>query len=377
MNADASLFSGDLFNPDTEVATPREAALVFLHWANKMHMVDNTLELGIIGQAEAAKYKFQILDPLSESSELLRAKQIIGIAYDDSSKKINVLLKRKIGPRQIAKLPAYVLGCNIEYTYVGNVQAGAMESSSTGQGYSIHCGKYTCGSSVHPARYPGAGTMGAILKDEKGNLYGLSNNHVTGMCNYSDEGEKILAPGHIDISSISIDPFTIGTHVRSLNMVAGSPSNVDICRNMDAAVFTLKNHEKVTSHQGLAYDTPSKVVDPVGGMIVEKIGRTTNHTHGLIKGINPTPMQVRYEIPAVGGNASVYFENTLIVNGLNNSIFSASGDSGSLVTTVLPDGERAAVGLVFAGNGSTISVILPLRPILEALQMSLVSGHNV
>jgi len=46
--------------------------------------------------------------------------------------------------------------------------------------------RYTCGSSIYLATESGGGTLGCLVCDTSGTVYGLSNNHVTGSCNYAE-----------------------------------------------------------------------------------------------------------------------------------------------------------------------------------------------
>lgn len=79
----------------------------------------------------------------------------------------------------------------------------------------------------------------------------------------------------------------------------------------------------------------------------------------------------------------MWFGNVFTIHGFGSE-FSLGGDSGSLVVQVDElDRPIAAVGLIFAGGpdssapGNAKSLMLPLRPILEALEANLLGGHNV
>jgi len=166
-------------------------------------------------------------------------------------------------------------------------------------------------------------------------------------------------------------------------MKVGSLGNIDIAGNLDAAIFRINNPNTVCSMQGEAFDTPINVMDPVEGMRVEKVGRTTRHTKGHIVGRELRPLSVGYEAKTYGFNGVIRFANVLTIHG-EQSEFSDSGDSGSLVVAVDEQGRPiGAVGLIFAGGpdssapGQIKSSMLPLRPILEALNATLVGGHNV
>jgi hypothetical protein len=194
------------------------------------------------------------------------------------------------------------------------------------------------------------------------------------MCNYANIGEKILAPGHVDITAGGINPFTLGYHVRALPMVQGLPDNVDISTNSDAALVQIADEALVTSYQGASYDTPAKSFEMMPGQTVQKVGRTTGHTQGVIVGQVVGPYPVQYSTPGFGQHVS-FFDPVFAIQGVDGLPFSQPGDSGSLIT-IEQNGERFAVGLVFAGNPNGPTYALPLNPVLAMLKVSLVSNLN-
>lgn len=363
--------------PASHRPSAKEVAEQVLSWANGHHLLDPAVipAQGVFPEGPTDGTLFPDQSG-SNTLHVLRTKQVAGVVYSESEKTVSILTRRKLPDRAVKSMPSYHSGLTVRYLYFGNAQAGTQAQSADGPSYREVNGRYSCGSSIHPARYPGAGTLGCLLRDAQGQLYGLSANHVSGLANYSDEGEKILAPGHSDITPAGCDPFTIGVHIRALPMIQGSPTNVNISDNTDAAVFLIRDPEKVSSSQGGYYDTPTSVRDPEGGMLVEKVGRTTGHSMGRVVGISPSPFAVGYQLSAVSGNATVYFNNLVMVFGENGSLFSMPGDSGSLIVGMEPDGSRHAVGILIAGTGTGFSLILPLQPILQALSMDLVSDHH-
>ena len=244
--------------------------------------------------------------------------------------------------------------------------------------------KYSCGSSISIGNRRTAGTLGCLVRDAAGKLYGLTNNHVTGGCNYTRIGMPVIAPGVKDVTSASFPPFSIGAHYRAIPMTLGEPGTVEHENNTDAAIFSIDDPDLVTSSQRSFYDTPSSlgkiVADIETGTRVKKVGRTTGLTTGFIESLNVGPMALDYDIPThhsahetVKFQGRVYFEPVYIIRGDANIPFSQKGDSGSLVVTDI-DGEEKAVGLIFAGDTSeNISYMLPLAPILDRLGVSLVS----
>jgi hypothetical protein len=358
--------------PAPKKISAREGAEQMLAWAEEHHMLDE-MTIGAQSAAAVAPQDGSLFPHAQRAISTLRTKQIAGVLFNEEERTVYVLTRRKLGQHQIKTLPLRHQDIDIKYLHYGHAQSGQTQPPD-GPAYHELNGRYCCGSSIHPAKHPGAGTLGCLLRDASGNLYGLSANHVSGLASYADHGEKILAPGHSDITAQGRDPFTIGVHVRALTMVPGSPTNVDIAANSDAAVFAIRQPDSVSSHQAGHYDTPAIVADPKGGMLIEKIGRTTGHTTGRILGMSPTPQGVSYQMSAVGGNATVYFNSLVTARGENGGLFSTFGDSGSLVVGQTDTGY-AAIGLVVAGTNTGYSLILPIRPILEALDMTLVANH--
>ncbi|MEA1942906.1 MAG: hypothetical protein U9P68_11745 [Pseudomonadota bacterium] len=275
-------------------------------------------------------------------------------------------------------LPFHFSGIGIDYDQGGAALVkGAPNAIGQSFPYKLNNGKVCCGSSIHPVTLLGAGTFGALVQDSDENLYGLSNNHVTGMCNSAPPGFPILCPGPLDASEEHLSPFTIGRHSRLLPINDGIPENVDISTNWDAAVFDIEDQQRVCSMQGDRYDTPEQVAEPVPGMRVEKFGRTTGFTAGTIRVETASPIPVSYNVREMGISKKVFFEKAFLVEGDNAQPFSAAGDSGSLVVGYDQEGNRLAVGIVFAGDGRNRSFILSLPVILQKLGVSLVSGHNL
>lgn len=241
---------------------------------------------------------------------------------------------------------------------------------------------YTCGSSISVGNNREAGTLGCLVRDATGQIFGLSNNHVSGACSYAPTGLPVIAPGILDVSPNNPHPFTLGIHTRQLPMHVGDPSSIDHTQNSDAALFQIVNPNAVSSMQRQYYDTPTSVMDLVSGMKIEKIGRSTDRKHGFVQGEVIGAVPISYAAGQYGFSGMVYFEPLWVAHGIAD-LFSDSGDSGSLVTHVDTVGIRHAVGLVVGGcadsgsPGGKRSIILPLRSILNRLNVELVANHNV
>ncbi len=245
--------------------------------------------------------------------------------------------------------------------------------------------RYPCGTSISLGNVREAGTLGCLIRDASGDLFGLSANHVTGGCMNARPGTPIVGPGIKDVGAGFPNPRTIGHHHRSLALVQGDPSAVDASRNRDAAAFRILDSEAISSSQAGHHDTPGLIADPIEDTLVEKVGRTTGLTRGIIESEIVGPFAVSYkttvfhsaeeETPFTG---QVFFEPVFVIRSERGGPFALSGDSGALVTTVPEEGnQRAAVGIVFSGRGSDESYMLPLRPVLNDLGMTIVSGHGI
>ncbi len=224
-----------------------------------------------------------------------------------------------------------------------------------------------------------AGTLGALVEDSTNTLFGLSCCHVVGGCGKLPPRTPILAPGVMDVESGSINPFTIGRFERALDQppVAPSPNPV---RNNDAALFRVLNPTTVTSWQRSAYDTPIKTLTPASGMKIEKVGRTTGVRTNTLGSRLAELVPIRYNTVVFTGprdtkgqriNQTVFYDPIFLVEATPDQPFSLPGDSGALVTTEF-EGTRYAIGMVVGGDNKTISLIVPIAPILKELGVELV-----
>jgi hypothetical protein len=164
-------------------------------------------------------------------------------------------------------------------------------------------------------------------------------------------------------------------------MTPGSPTVVDPKVNHDAAIFRIKDTSMVSSYQGDKFDTPSTAIPMKAGMRVEKFGRTTGYTRGIVQSCIAGPLPISYSASNYGFSGMVFYEPAFYIIG-ESDVFSDNGDSGSLIVTEHLDGSREAVGLVVGGAssnavpGGKITIALPIDTILSRLGMKLVSGHN-
>lgn len=180
-----------------------------------------------------------------------------------------------------------------------------------------------------------AGTIGARVKDAYGNVYALSNNHVYALENNSPIGSDILQPGRYDTNCIYDIKNSIGS------LFAYEPIKFDGSNNViDAAIAVSSTGLLGNSTPSNGYGTPSSSIKEASvNLSVQKYGRTTSLTKGVVNAINGT-VKISYSA------GTVIFANQTIVYSLKP--FIKAGDSGSLLVT--NDSNRNPVGLLFAGS---------------------------
>jgi hypothetical protein len=190
----------------------------------------------------------------------------------------------------------------------------------------------------------GAGTLGAFVELKDGSPAILSNNHVMALFNYAETRDYIYQPGRQDVR-------------RQLagNRIARLKDFVPLSRaqrnQVDSAIAVLR--EDISYHgniipKGLRHPkhgSTLKLGDPLdltAGTVVNKIGRTTGFTRGIVKAIALDNVSVRTPI----GN--LMFDDTIEIEWFSNKkAFSKPGDSGSVVFV---EDDLSVIGLHFAGG---------------------------
>lgn len=226
-----------------------------------------------------------------------------------------------------------------------------------------------------------SGTIGCRVKDSAGNLYALSNNHVfsesTGTIlgvtiGNAQIGDIINQPSPGDIFLPACDrPATnfLGTLVdwEPFGYVAGATTTavVQAPRNaIDAAIASVSAQNMGFAAPTDTYGVPSTRHTTASiGLKVQKMGRTTGWTTGVIAGINGTTV-VGYSLGAVR------FERTILLRRETSGTFGAPGDSGSLVVT---EAGNRPVALLFAGS-SLGTILCPISVVLDRFNVVVDDG---
>jgi hypothetical protein len=269
---------GMVVQPSLE--TPRQVAEALRSWATENNLLKRgTSPLGAFDRIQA-----EAIPMPADAVDILERQAITAFGINERRSRVYIYTTKRITKSQSSILPLEI-GQNIEILYrqarpivVGNEEEDPILGVSP---YYIAAGRYACGSSISVGNNRSAGTLGALVRNEAGELFGLTNNHVTGGCNNTRRGLPILAPGVMDVMAHTRSPFTIGTHDSVLTLRQGEPTTINHKENTDAALVKILDQDAVSSMQGTLYDTPSDYVNPEADMEVEKVGRTTGARRGI------------------------------------------------------------------------------------------------
>jgi hypothetical protein len=182
-----------------------------------------------------------------------------------------------------------------------------------------------------------AGTIGARVKGG-GGVYSLSNNHVYALENDASVGSAVLQPGRYDTGCSS----GAGNEIGALSNFVEISFSASAANEVDAAIASTSVDDLGNATPSNGYGTPAaETVSAVPGAGVQKYGRTTEETHGVVTATSGV-VKIGYS------KGTAQFVNQIFVE--SRKPFIKAGDSGSLLVT---DNDSAnPVGLLFAGDGS-------------------------
>ena len=203
------------------------------------------------------------------------------------------------------------------------------------------------------------GTFGCLVrkKDDDETLYVLSNSHVLADEGTGAVGDRVIQPGKYDGGAAPGDVIAeLSQWIPFQFTSTGYPNTVD------AAIAKVKNKASVTSAIRLI-GVPTGASNRVRrGMRVQKTGRTTDYTQGIIQDINYR-MALNYKKPG-GGSGRVGLQDLVLC-----TRFTDGGDSGSAVL----DMNKRIVGLHFAGSPSS-SIFNKINNVLTQLDIDVVTS---
>lgn len=199
-----------------------------------------------------------------------------------------------------------------------------------------------------------AGTIGCVVYNENG-TYILSNNHVLANLNNAVKGDHILQPGPHDGGLIGYNTIGYLEDFEAIDLINDN--------EMDAAIALIERADvnPIIPYVGIIRGQEPPQIN----MRVEKYGRTTEHTIGVIKDIGADVL--------VNCNGTVvkFIDQIRITSSIPAHLFSTGGDSGSLIVN---QGNKHAVALLFAGNDITNTTFAtPIIKILNRFNVQILS----
>ncbi len=202
------------------------------------------------------------------------------------------------------------------------------------------------------------GTLGCLVRRaEKEQLYVLSNAHVLANYGLARQGDRIIQPGPADATG------TDG------NVIAHLEDSVPF-------IFSETGHPNLVD-AAIARVTSSRIVDPrirlIGiprgvsrflkeGMTVQKTGRTTDYTRGVIKDID-FQLSLQYKRTKTRRSRVGFRGQALCTK------FTEEGDSGAAILNL----NKQVIGLHLAGSES-VSVFSRIGFVIDSLGIKVVTN---
>jgi hypothetical protein len=258
---------------------------------------------------------------------------------------------------RIAERITELAGKEVDIRVVGKIRPRSHDATSHGAGFSRR--PLVRGISVGHYQVT-AGTLGAFVTiDGIPGTHILSNNHVLAASGAGAIGDPILQPGPFD-GGIWGD-HEIGRLSKAVSLRLGEANAVDAAAGL------------LNDDIGWELDGSLSVGGPPAeeGTAVEKIGRTTGYTRGMV-----TAFDLDFSLESDDGKL-LSFSGQIEVGGANgNQPFSMPGDSGSIVCR---QGTLESVGLLFAGSDSGdghtghqgLAYVNPIDPVVRLLNATL------
>lgn len=235
-----------------------------------------------------------------------------------------------------------------------------------------------------------SGTLGALVKDDSGREYLLSNNHVLARSDQASVGDTIVQPGLIDNNCTpnGDGPGTVPVGALTAWLPLHSAQT-----NADAAIAQVASHTVDTS--GSILELGSRLADgtlasaPPGisstdgkgesatlQLRVAKSGRTTGLTCGRVTALD---LDVAVDYYRDCAETKPYLTKTFTGQfAVSGNRFSDAGDSGALVVN---SADAEPVGLFFAGgidsDGVSHAIANPATEVLNELSAQIPGGSDL
>lgn len=202
-----------------------------------------------------------------------------------------------------------------------------------------------------------AGTFGCLVRKigDAQTLYLLSNSHVLANEGLAELGDAIVQPGPLDGGTPSN-----GKIATLAQFVPFQFTSTTFPNRVDAAIAKVRRQDVTSAIRIIGVPKGISFVLR-RGMRVQKTGRTTDHTIGVIRDIN-LRIAMNYARPG-GGSARAGFVDQVLC-----SRYTDGGDSGSAVL----NSSGRVVGLHFAGSPSS-SIFNKIAHVRAALGVDIVT----
>jgi hypothetical protein len=233
------------------------------------------------------------------------------------------------------------------------------------------------------------GTLGALLQDERGRQYLLSNNHVLARSDHATVGDDVVQPGLIDNNCT---PNGHGAGTQPVGALTGWLPLSSKATNADAAIAETASRsvDPLGSIQELGARQPDGTLAaaPLGvsstngrgepaqlQLQVAKSGRTTGLTCGSVSAID---VDVSVDYYKDCAETRPYLTKTFTNQiGVSGNHLSDAGDSGALLVDT---GNAEPVGLYFAGGADILGVAQglanPVNDVLSELSAQVGNGAS-
>jgi hypothetical protein len=208
------------------------------------------------------------------------------------------------------------------------------------------------------------GSIGCFVKKNGSGPFILSNNHVVAGENRGKTNDRILQSGNV-----AFDNTEFVAKLADFVQIKFSPAGASVAagnvvfNDVDAGIARV-NSKIPAKNAYLAGRTGFKAPTKIGAAspndAVSKVGRTTGPTRGTVTSVSTIVGPVTYD------GKPAWFRNSIEIEGINSTLFSDHGDSGSAIVNA----KGELVGLLYAGNGSQ-TYACPISGVIAALGISL------
>ena len=287
---------------------------------------------------------------------------------------VQVFVERKVSAELLAdwqRLPSSVVGYAEESVGTDVIEITLPEAHQDTTRYRPVPG----GCSIGPESSISAGTLGGWAGDDTDDTVALlTNNHVISNLDTMPAARRVLQPGRFDGGVLPGD--VIGSLKRDVPLATipfgPTPPNPPVTA-VDAAIGTIDvdRNDQVLQIGPAIYELQAPAVN----MDVQKRGRTTRlTTNGRILSVNGT-FNVSYRNQTRLGRIA----NSFVIRSTDGNVFSAAGDSGSLIFNQQRgtlEGTFPVVGLLYAGgamgDGTPITLACDINAVFGALNLTTV-----